>query len=121
MAETLQKTLRVTDIATRLGGDEFFVLLPDCGEAQAGEIVMRLKTAIEGLRLKTQSEVAFTITTSIGCVTLQGQEATLEELLHASDVMLYREKQALRSQTPAEMKPQLVPVSGTRRVQPYNA
>ncbi|WP_084214346.1 GGDEF domain-containing protein [Terriglobus sp. TAA 43] len=121
VADTLQKTLRLTDIATRLGGDEFFVLLPDCSEAQATEVVMRLKSAIHGLRLKTMSEVVFTISTSIGCVTLSGQDATLEELLHGSDMMLYREKQALRAETSPEMKPQPVPVPGPRRVQPYNA
>ncbi|MEG9433851.1 GGDEF domain-containing protein [Terriglobus sp. ADX1] len=121
VAETLQKTLRLTDIATRLGGDEFFVLLPDCSESQASEIVMRLKAAIEAMRLKTMSEVVFTISTSIGCITLQGQNASLEELLHGSDVMLYREKQALRSESAAEMKPQLMQAPGPRRVQPYNA
>lgn len=120
VAQTLQKTLRVTDLATRLGGDEFFVLLPDCSEAQAAEVVIRLKAAIESLRLKTMSEVVFTITTSIGCITLSGQNATLEELLHGSDVMLYREKQALRSESSAEIKAQPVAVP-TRRVQSFNA
>ncbi|MEZ2347192.1 GGDEF domain-containing protein [Terriglobus sp. RCC_193] len=121
VADTLLKTLRLTDIATRLGGDEFFVLLPDCDETHAGEIVMRLKSAISALHLKTMSEVEFTITASIGCITLRGQNATLEELLHGSDVMLYREKQASRSETTSEMKPQPVAVTIPRRAQPYNA
>jgi diguanylate cyclase (GGDEF)-like protein len=120
VADTLQKTLRVTDIATRLGGDEFFVLLPDCDEEQANEIVTRLQFAIGALQLKTMSEVAFTITTSIGCVTLRGQNATLDELLHGSDVMLYREKQALRSET-SEMESHSMSVAGPRRIQSFNA
>ena len=97
VAETLQATLRVTDLPIRLGGDEFFVLLPDCSEAQADEIVSRLRTAISQLRLCTVAGVFFQISASMGAVTLAAETATLDELLHGSDIMLYREKQAFRA------------------------
>lgn len=121
VAKTLQATLRVTDLPTRLGGDEFFVLLPDCNETQASEIVMRLRTAISQLRLKTLAGVFFDISVSMGLVTLPAHKASLEELLHGSDVMLYREKQALRENDSLDMEEQPMHLPTPHRAHPYNA
>ncbi|HEY9137943.1 MAG TPA: GGDEF domain-containing protein [Terriglobus sp.] len=121
VAETLTTTLRVTDLPIRLGGDEFFVLLPDCGESQAGEIVTRLRTAISQLRLKTVAGVFFDVSVSIGAVTLPGHNATLEELLHGSDIVLYREKQALRANDSVDMDEPPLHLPSPRGAHPSNA
>ncbi len=93
VAEALQKSLRTSDIATRLGGDEFFVLLPDCDEEAAELVVSRLRKAIAALELKTMGDEVFHISVSMGQVTERKPEMTVEDLVHAADILLYREKQ----------------------------
>ena len=93
IASILQTTLRVTDLATRVGGDEFFVLLPDCDDSQAALITARINTAVSGLQMRTMGGEPFGVTASVGRVTVEGPDFTLEDLLHASDIMLYRQKQ----------------------------
>ena len=96
VAATLTSMIRSHDLATRLGGDEFFVLLPGVDERATEEIVGRLKASLRAIRLSADG-VTYTIEAAIGRVTLYGDKATLEELLHASDVVLYREKQLNRA------------------------
>jgi len=121
VAQTLQATLRVTDLPVRLGGDEFFVLLPDCSELQVEEIVTRLRTAFSQLRLKTMAGVFFEISVSMGAVTLPAHKATLEELLHDSDVMLYLEKQTLRADTSLGMDTSTFHQSSPTQARSFNA
>lgn len=101
VATALQATLRSTDVATRLGGDEFFVLLPDCDEAQVEVIIARLNRAVDSLELRTMGDRPFKVSASVGNVTLRGSDLSMDELLHGSDIMLYRKKQKLRSQAAA--------------------
>lgn len=119
VASALQTTLRSTDIATRLGGDEFFVLLPDCDEGQADLIVARLNNAIAGLELRTMGHRPFKVAASVGRVTLRGADLSMEELLHGSDILLYREKQKLRAQSATGAIAHQGSVSAAQLFQPY--
>jgi diguanylate cyclase (GGDEF)-like protein len=96
VAEMLTHVIRPHDLATRLGGDEFFVLLPGADERTTQEIVERLEENLRTIRLSADG-VIYMIEAAIGRVTLYGDKMTLEELLHASDVVLYREKQLNRA------------------------
>ncbi|MEK6398386.1 MAG: GGDEF domain-containing protein [Terriglobus sp.] len=122
VAKILQSTLRDSDdFPARLGGDEFFVLLPDCNETQADEVVFRVRNAIQQLRLQSVAGVFFELSVSIGVVTLPSHKATLEELLHDSDVLLYREKQAFQAHTSLEMDTQPLHLTSSHRAHPSNA
>lgn len=107
IAAALRSSLRISDLATRVGGDEFFILLPDSDERAASEVSARLRTAIEKIRLETSVGDSFSVSVSIGCITARGNEMTIADLFHESDVKLYREKQtgrpreakSIRSQT----------------------
>jgi diguanylate cyclase (GGDEF)-like protein len=96
VAEMLTNVIRPHDLATRLGGDEFFVLLPGADERTTQEIIGRLEAHLQAIRLSAGG-VTYTIEAAIGRVTLYGDKVTLDELLHASDVILYREKQLNRA------------------------
>lgn len=95
VAEALRSSLRITDLATRVGGDEFFVILPGSDEQAANEVCERLRSIIQSGGHETPNGEKFAITVSIGCVTLRGEKMTIADLFHDSDVMLYHEKQAI--------------------------
>jgi len=94
VAAALRSSLRITDLATRIGGDEFFVILPGADEHSTNEVCERLRSAIENRSLKTVDGEQFSLTVSIGRVTLREEKMTIADLFHDSDVMLYHEKQA---------------------------
>jgi diguanylate cyclase (GGDEF)-like protein len=120
IAEALKTSVRISDIATRLGGDEFFVLLPDADEETANVVVTRIRSSIDQLQLKTLSGQEFGVAVSIGQVTLRGPETSVDDLLHASDIVLYREKQIRRSQQTLATA-QADSRAGGAQVQPSNA
>lgn len=121
IAAVLQASLRPSDIATRLGGDEFFVLLPDADEVSAELIVARVRASIAALRLQTMGGHTFSVSASVGHVTLRGPNMTVEDLLHASDIVLYREKQMGRARELSGSSLQPGSTAGGAQVQPSNA
>ena len=72
--------LRETDFIARIGGDEFFVLLPDCPEAQAEQTARRMLAT-------APPEHSF----SIGIATWHGEEQGYE-LVHRADRAMYAAK-----------------------------
>ncbi|MDP2753773.1 MAG: diguanylate cyclase, partial [Nitrospirota bacterium] len=46
VANTLQKSIRVTDIVARLGGDEFAILLPETGYEPAEVVIRKIQKAL---------------------------------------------------------------------------
>jgi len=94
VARVLTGNLRATDVVARLGGEEFCVLCTDVKEGEAMTIFERIRQAVAGqtLSLKQQT-LQFSI--SIG-VTSQSQPS-LEEMLHAADILLYQAKEKGRN------------------------
>jgi diguanylate cyclase (GGDEF)-like protein len=97
VAGVFQAILRTSDIATRLGGDEFFILLPDTDEEETAMVVGRLRDAFAALQLESADGIRFGLEISIGQITLRKASLTIEDLLHGSDILLYREKQLSRA------------------------
>jgi diguanylate cyclase (GGDEF)-like protein len=84
--------LSVCDMGLRLGGDEFFALLPAADEHVAASVAAQIRVALAGLSLQTPWGEPYTLSVSIGSATLRGTATTLADLMHASDVVLYQEK-----------------------------
>ncbi|HEY8998583.1 MAG TPA: GGDEF domain-containing protein [Edaphobacter sp.] len=101
VSAALLASLRLTDVATRVGGDEFFVLLPDSDERAAAEVSSRLRRAIESTIIESANGRVFRIAVSIGQVTSRGK-TTIAELFHLSDMKLYDEKIARKAEAAAE-------------------
>lgn len=78
-----------TDVACRLGGEEFALILPDTGREQAEAICARLR---EQLSRQTfgAGETAFKVTLSMGVIESSGQG--VEALLKQADHQLYMAK-----------------------------
>jgi diguanylate cyclase (GGDEF)-like protein len=87
-SERLRKAIRGSDLAVRLGGDEFMVLLPECRAEEVKHVLSRL----DGLEVDfegTKIPVRF----SRGWTDYKPGE-TAEELLRRSDEALYADKRA---------------------------
>jgi diguanylate cyclase (GGDEF)-like protein len=78
-----------TDIACRLGGEEFALILPDTHSEQAQAVCARLRAQLAGLRFGEERR-RFRITLSMGLVEARGQDP--ESVLRQADQQLYRAK-----------------------------
>lgn len=85
--------LRDDDIAGRLGGEEFALLLPNTPQAEAVEIAERLRALIAQLNVSSEHGV----TASIGLVYATTAESDLDALLVCADKAMYRAKAAGRN------------------------
>ncbi|MGH9495259.1 MAG: GGDEF domain-containing protein [Candidatus Sulfotelmatobacter sp.] len=85
-AERLQKAIRGSDLAVRLGGDEFMVLLPECRMEEVRHVMGR----IEGLDVEYDG-VRVPVRCSRGWTDYKPGE-TSEELLKRADEALYADK-----------------------------
>jgi diguanylate cyclase (GGDEF)-like protein len=87
-AERLQRAIRGSDLAVRLGGDEFMVLLPECRAEEVRHVVAR----VEGLEVEHSVE-KIPCRFSRGWTDYRAGE-TSEELLKRADEALYANKRA---------------------------
>jgi diguanylate cyclase (GGDEF)-like protein/PAS domain S-box-containing protein len=91
VARRLEESLRRNDTAARLGGDEFAVLLSDVGRDQELELIVdRLRELITAPH--QVGDVTATVGAAIGFAVSDERYATPEEMLHAADTAMYREK-----------------------------
>ena len=87
-AERLQKAIRGSDLAVRLGGDEFLVLLPECTLDEVRHVLERLR----GMRIDPAGHPLL-ITFSAGWSVHNPGELP-EEIIGRADLALYTHKRA---------------------------
>jgi len=90
VAEAARDTLRSSDFAFRIGGDEFAVLLPDCGPDRSAALGLRLRTRFEVLVRSLRLEVPLTL--DYGIAVFPGDGDQREALVRAADRRLYEMK-----------------------------
>ncbi len=88
----LRSQLRASDLAGRIGGEEFAVLLSGAGSFPARDFACRVQHALANQPLRVESE-AIHLTLSIGITQLSPQDATPDNALSRADKALYRAKQ----------------------------
>lgn len=91
-SERLQRAIRGSDLAVRLGGDEFMVLLPECRAEEVRHVLSR----VEGVEFDHEGK-------RIGCQFSRGWTdykigETSAELLKRADEALYANKRAGKKQ-----------------------
>lgn len=84
----LRCNFRGTDTLGRLGGDEFGVLLTDCPLPKAQDIATSLCKDVKMFRFSWEDKV-FNVTASVGLVAIDGQAASVAEVLGAADGACY--------------------------------
>jgi diguanylate cyclase (GGDEF)-like protein len=106
-AATLQKALRTSDSAFRIGGDEFALLLPQTDAAQALALGRRIETVFaETLR---PLQLTFPVTMDHGVATFPQDGDQSDQLIRVADERLYRFKHANHTRTAVD--PSRLPAS----------
>ena len=96
-ARLLRENVRRCDTPSRVGGEEFAVMLPDTDAEMAHHLAERLVQIIRQGRFGPNE---LSVTASIGVATFEGQTEinSSDDLLTAADTALYRAKHAGRDQ-----------------------
>lgn len=96
LGAVLREMCRASDIAFRLGGEEFGVLLPHTSLTAGMDFDRRLRAVIAS---RAQAELGFSIDYSGGLAQVQPDDSTVELLVTRADALMYAAKQAGRGRT----------------------
>ncbi len=90
-AKILAQTFRTSDIVSRIGGDEFAILVIDADEAMREKLLLRLDRLMNNLNARKTVKAKVAI--SIGHAVFDpGKPVTLDELLSRADQQMYKMK-----------------------------
>ena len=92
-AMRIKRSIRGIDLASRCGGEEFIIVMPETDMAVAASVAERLRRRIasEPFAISEGTRV-IPVTLSIGIASLRGRDDTPASLLKRADQALYRAK-----------------------------
>jgi diguanylate cyclase (GGDEF)-like protein len=102
VAARIESQVRASDTAARFGGDEFAVLMPGAGAAEARRLAERIRAAVTRSPVEAGPGLHLPVSVSIGLAALAPPpgagdlKALAEQLLAEADAALYRAKAAGR-------------------------
>ncbi|WP_243546257.1 GGDEF domain-containing protein [Pseudodesulfovibrio tunisiensis] len=93
-AECLDSTTRAYDLAARIGGEEFTLLLAGAGTVKAKQMLNRVRNQLGSIRFDSP-QGAFNVTCSIGLTCYKGAvDLSTAEFIELADQALYEAKRA---------------------------
>ena len=95
--QLIVRNLRNVDIATRYGGDEFVVILPETSKQHAVLVAERLREAISKHHFLKDRGLSIQFTASFGVATFPDDASSKEELIKMADEAMYRVKNTTRN------------------------
>ena len=94
-------TRQNSDIAARIGGDEFAILLPECAMSGLSMICDRIRASVqEPIIVEGHS---YQVGISVGYALSKGPDEAVSQLLSRADESMYKDKQ--RKSGPSRMRP----------------
>jgi diguanylate cyclase (GGDEF)-like protein len=92
VARVLRETIRPYDICVRYAGDEFVIVLTDCGTEEAEAKRAELQAAVESIAFEAAPGQPVTVGLSIGAAVYPVDGESHESLLATADGRMYRDK-----------------------------
>ena len=93
ISEILRRSVRIFDVCTRFGGEEFAVMMPGGTAESAGAIAERIRQRVEAYQRNEPDLVGLRVTASIG-VAVSPPGVTARDLIERADRALYHAKRA---------------------------
>jgi len=98
VAKALSGRLRATDLAGRIGGEEFAVLLPDTDLENAVKVAEMLRENIAAMRLEEEGQtVPITVSVGVAIASGDGADVNADVLYARADAALYESKRTGRN------------------------
>lgn len=91
VADTINEYKRSTDIACRLGGEEFAIFMPNTDKMLANEVAENVCQAFANINTRYSGH-QFTITASIGVSDKAEEDLSLDPIINRADTALYQAK-----------------------------
>lgn len=91
ISKLLSKSLRDSDIISRLGGEEFLILLPETDLEKSLDIAEKLRSTIESFDLNCGNKI-IKLTMSFGVKECLNDEIDISRILKSVDLALYEAK-----------------------------
>jgi diguanylate cyclase (GGDEF)-like protein len=99
LAFTIKQTVRVEDIPSRFGGEEFTVLLPNTPRQTSWLVAERLRLAVAAMKVPWEPPLP-QVTISLGVVSFDNRtNASGNDIISRADEALYQSKQNGRNRT----------------------
>ena len=101
-ARRFRRNTRGIDLACRLGGEEFVIIMPDTDLARAIQVGERLRSTIAAEPFQVNAGNDLQVTASVGISTLEYRDDTPETLFKRADRALYSAKREGRNRVVAD-------------------
>jgi two-component system cell cycle response regulator len=101
-ARRFRRNTRGIDLACRLGGEEFVIIMPDTDLARAIQVGERLRATIAADPFPITANKELRVTASVGISTLEYRDDTPETLFKRADRALYSAKREGRNRVVAD-------------------
>jgi diguanylate cyclase (GGDEF)-like protein len=98
IANRIKKGVRLEDVPSRFGGEEFTVLLPDTNSQASWGVAERLRNAVAQLIVPWEIPLS-TVTISLGIFTFDNGVNSITEIVDRADKALYKSKERGRNCT----------------------
>lgn len=96
------RNTRGIDLACRLGGEEFMIVMPDTDIARAYQVGERLRACVAAETFLISPEQSIRVTASVGLATLERADDTAQTLFKKADQALYAAKRRGRNRVAAD-------------------
>lgn len=88
IARTIRQNIRSMDSVSRLGGDEFGLLLPETGRGSAEVALGKIATRLDEAALEYDLDISF----SVGAVICVGAPESVDRLISRADALMHQVK-----------------------------
>lgn len=97
VGRVLSQGIRESDVAGRLGGEEFGLLLPETSQPEALQVIHRVQAMLDAACRAASLPAEACVTLSVGLTMLGAKDKALDDILHRADEALYAAKKLGRN------------------------